>query len=176
MNQSEKTREQQVLEALRRAGGEWIDGPDLANERVGGSEGLRRLRDLIAAGHPIEKRRHPDPARDIWQYRLTRSEFSSAVRRDYTYVPAKPELLASPPEEPTPTTGAFDDLPRHLVLGEVAVCPRCRAKTHRYNYKDYEGARHKDPHKKGKPCLGCNGWGIVPNQGPIAMAPPEGLK
>lgn len=62
------TRQQEVLERLE-AGG-WIDGPDLANAEVGGSEGLKRLRELRAEGRPIERRRHPDPRRDIWQYRL----------------------------------------------------------------------------------------------------------
>ena len=51
--------------------GHWIDGPELANEKVGGSEGLKRLRELRAEGHQIQERKHPDPDRDIWQYRIT---------------------------------------------------------------------------------------------------------
>jgi len=54
---------------------QWIDGPDLANERVGGAEGHRRIRELRANGYPIERRPHPDQQRrrGIYQYRL-RSE------------------------------------------------------------------------------------------------------
>jgi hypothetical protein len=69
-NRSSMTRAEQVLARLRDADGEWVDGPELANERVGGSEGLKRLRELRDEGHPIETRKHPDPDRDIWQYRL----------------------------------------------------------------------------------------------------------
>ena len=71
---SSLSRKDQVLEALSQARGRWVDGPDLANERVGGSEGHRRLRELRADGYTIEQRRHPDPDRDIWQYRLVPSE------------------------------------------------------------------------------------------------------
>jgi hypothetical protein len=69
-NLSDLTRAEQVLQRLRKANGSWVDGPDLANEEVGGSEGLKRLRELRDAGHDIRKRKHPDPTRDIWQYRL----------------------------------------------------------------------------------------------------------
>jgi hypothetical protein len=69
-NLSNLTRAEQVLHRLRQAGGSWVDGPDLANEEVGGSEGLKRLRELREAGHDIRKRQHPDPDRDIYQYRL----------------------------------------------------------------------------------------------------------
>jgi hypothetical protein len=64
------TRKEQVLERLQRAGARWVDGPDLATEECGGSEGHRRLRELRAEGYPIQERRHPDVRRDIWQYRL----------------------------------------------------------------------------------------------------------
>ena len=69
-NRSELSRKEQVLERLRRAGGAWVDGSELATPEVGGSEGLRRLRELRADGHPILDRPHPDPDRDIRQYRL----------------------------------------------------------------------------------------------------------
>ena len=65
-------RREQVLRALTEAHGAWVDGTELANERVGGSEGLKRLRELRAEGHPIEERRHPDSRRTIWQYRLAK--------------------------------------------------------------------------------------------------------
>jgi hypothetical protein len=74
------TRKEQVLERLQDAMDTaeieddpemgWVDGPDLSNEKCGGTEGMRRLRELRAEGWPIEDRHHPDPNRDIWQYRL----------------------------------------------------------------------------------------------------------
>jgi hypothetical protein len=65
------TRKQQVLEMLRLHVGTWVNGTDLATEEVGGSEGLKRLRELRQEGYPIERRKHPDPAREIFQYQLT---------------------------------------------------------------------------------------------------------
>lgn len=78
-NLSDLTRKDQVLAKLREAldapllnPGGWVDGPDLANEEVGGSEGLRRLRELKSDGYLIQERAHPDPSRAIHQYRLVR--------------------------------------------------------------------------------------------------------
>ena len=75
MNSSDMTRREQVLAMLESRNEEWIDGTELATERVGGSEGLKRLRELRQIGldngtYDIERRRHPDIERDIWQYRL----------------------------------------------------------------------------------------------------------
>lgn len=64
------TRAGQVLQRLQDADGEWVNGSELATAECGGSEGLKRLRELRASGYPIEERRHPDPRRAIWQYRL----------------------------------------------------------------------------------------------------------
>lgn len=47
----------------------WVDGYDLADPTVGGSEGLRRLRELRKTGYPIEKQRKPGSA--AFQYRMT---------------------------------------------------------------------------------------------------------
>lgn len=69
MNKSDLTRGEQVLKRLRDASGDWVDGTELATAAVGGSEGLKRLRELRAAGHPIEERHHPEGL-SIWQYRL----------------------------------------------------------------------------------------------------------
>lgn len=49
----------------------WVDGHDLCGPTVGGSEGLRRLRDLRAEGVEIEKRNHPTKGRATVQYRLS---------------------------------------------------------------------------------------------------------
>lgn len=64
------TRKEEVLAHLTDHIGRWVDGSDLANEKVGGSEGLRRLRELQEEGHRISTRKHPDPSRDVWQYML----------------------------------------------------------------------------------------------------------
>lgn len=69
-NLSLLTRKEQVLERLQLAQGGWVDGPLLATEMVGGSEGLRRLRELKEDGYQIERRKHPDPTKAIFQYRL----------------------------------------------------------------------------------------------------------
>lgn len=51
--------------------GDWVDGPELASAHIGGSEGLKRLRELRNEdGYDIRMRKHPDPTRDIFQYRL----------------------------------------------------------------------------------------------------------
>jgi len=161
-NHSDLTRQEQILARLRAAQGAWVDGTELATEAVGGSEGLRRLREL-GATHTIDRRRHPDPSRDIWQYRL---------------VEAGPEQtltdLASP--EPGLPEARFQRLPRTVVMGDVAVCPRCRGKTRLMHFVGLDGIRHKDPHEPKRPCLGCNGFGIVPNKGPIPLTVPDAMR
>ena len=82
-NISELTRKEQVLKRLMENANEWVDGDSLANEKVGGSEGHRRLRELRSEGHEILERRHPDPGRDIWQYMLVSEQKQMGVRRDY---------------------------------------------------------------------------------------------
>lgn len=63
------TRKSAVLDLLRSTD-TWVDGSEIASPAVGGSEGLRRLRELREAdGWPIEHRAHPDSA-TAWQYRL----------------------------------------------------------------------------------------------------------
>lgn len=47
---------------------QWHDGPQICAPGVGGSEGLRRLRELRQSGHQIEKRQISP---GTWQYRLT---------------------------------------------------------------------------------------------------------
>ena len=89
-NYSELTRKEQVLDYLVKRKDEWVDGPEIANEVVGGSEGHKRLRELRAEGRIIEARRHPDPARDIWQYRLLDKPTVSALREP-EYKPPEPK-------------------------------------------------------------------------------------
>lgn len=54
-----KTRRELVLELLQSQAGEWIDAHMICHPGVGGSEGLRRLRELRAEGHLIEMRKKP---------------------------------------------------------------------------------------------------------------------
>src|ERR1019366_3919227 len=103
-NFSDLSRKEQVLQVLVEVGGQWVDGPGLANENVGGSEGLKRLRELRDEdGYGIEARRHPDPERSIWQYRLLDS--------------TPPKLIA-----PIPPTAPF--VPVKAVICPVPDCPR----------------------------------------------------
>jgi hypothetical protein len=113
-NLSNLTRKELVLQYLLARKNDWVDGPELANEEVGGSEGLKRLRELRAEGLPIQTRRHPDPARDIWQYR---------------YV-----VPAGPPVSPIRPTGTpliketkYSVKPERLDFGVMRLCPRCGA-------------------------------------------------
>jgi len=117
-NLSEMTREEQVLYVLESNVGRWVDGTVLANERIGGSEGLKRLRDLKAKGHLIQKRKHPDPTRAIYQYRLV--EQATVEGPPTAWVPPARENHGdsrngvSPRSDPAPQpvsgqTGAFVD-------------------------------------------------------------------
>jgi len=74
-----ETRRGRVLAVLQAADGGWVDGPELASPEVGGSEGLRRLRELRSAGWNIESRRHPD-GWHRWQYRIVDSGAPWAMR------------------------------------------------------------------------------------------------
>lgn len=190
---------------LRRNANSWVDGPDLANERVGGSEGLKRLRELRADGHRIQQRRHPNPDRDIWQYRLVvdsppplrsadrptlddgqpdhSERLSTAVKRNpdgsFEYVPAEPTIeprnRGAGPDEGVMPDFKFTKPPARVDFGAVAVCPRCHARTRKHVFKNTNEMRHKDPYRPKSYCQGCNGWGIVPNKGAIAVTMPEGI-
>mgnify|MGYP006173171977 CR=1 FL=1 len=70
------TRKQRVLDYLMARPNQWVDGPELASPSVGGSEGLRRKRELEAEGHVIEERRHPDRRRAVHQYRVVTDRVS----------------------------------------------------------------------------------------------------
>jgi len=64
------TKVRRVLRYLRARPNVWVDGTELTTPEVGGSEGLRRLREAEAR-FPIviEKRPHPGGGTS-WQYRL----------------------------------------------------------------------------------------------------------
>lgn len=69
-NYSDLTRKEQVLEKLKSAPGVWFNGAELSNEEVGGSEGLKRLRELKAEGWRVQMRKNPAQGSDQFQYRL----------------------------------------------------------------------------------------------------------
>lgn len=120
-NLSDLTRKEQVLALLRASVDSdgrplWVDGPDLANEEVGGSEGLRRLRDLKAEGYLIQERSHPDRSRAIHQYRLVQQATAYGGTSDRVMMPPaepsrdapyredvyRPERRAAPTTPPGP--------------------------------------------------------------------------
>jgi hypothetical protein len=69
-NFSDLTRKEQVLAALKSRPGEWFDTAALSNETVGGSEGIKRLRELKRDGWLIQMRKSPVQGSDQFQYRL----------------------------------------------------------------------------------------------------------
>lgn len=121
-NLSDLTRKEQVEGYLRARLNAWVDGPDLANESVGGSEGLKRLRelraDLRAGGiYEIEMRAHPDPSRDIFQYRMTtRSVYPEPAPAAPMQVPndSSPQV-----ERPPERRNAPDRRSTHLAYDPV---------------------------------------------------------
>jgi hypothetical protein len=196
VNLSEKSRKQRVLDYLRDRQGQWVDGTELISPEVGGSEGLRRVRELRAEIE-IDLRRHPNPLKDVWQYRLRSTERKQASERrlrdavqeipgGWTYI--------EPPNQ-TPDLGLkggsgmvagvmgplFTEVPRSPDFGSILVCPRCKG--HR---KGKTRNKHNEiippdpicyePGRRGTACVRCGGLGIVPNIGPIApVFPDEGV-
>lgn len=78
---------------------------------------------------------------------------------------AQPEI----PVPRQPDAVMFTEMPRRVVMGDVAVCPRCKGKRPLAR-KDFAGrivkpALDYTTEKGGKTaCIRCNGFGIVPNQ------------
>lgn len=102
-----KERREQVLRYLKAHANEWVDGTELANEKVGGSEGLRRVRELREAehgGHRIVTRPHPDRTRSIFQYKLADPDPVLQHQLDdlMAQVPAVSEHPQPAPEPPPP--------------------------------------------------------------------------
>lgn len=112
-NLSDTTRKGQILRFLQERPDEWVDGNLLATEAVGGSEGLRRLRDLRSDGYLIQQRRHPDPNRDIWQYRL---------------LTKSPEITPLRGNAPTNVQQPTPPQKKRLVFGESMFCTYCDGK------------------------------------------------
>ena len=93
----------------------------------------------------------------------------------YDYVPEPTAAYAETIQETITEENAykFTKPPKRIHFGSVAVCPRCHARTQRYKFKNKEDKLHGDPVKDKTPCIGCNGWGFVPNVGPIPMSEPK---
>lgn len=70
MNLNGKTRKQLILDILERNLNAWIGGDELMQPSTGGGRFGARIEELRKDGWEIEARRHPDPKRAIWQYRL----------------------------------------------------------------------------------------------------------
>lgn len=62
------TRKDRVLNALRPR--RWVPGHELTKPDIGGSEGLRRVRELRSEGYEIKMRRQP--GKQTHEYRLVR--------------------------------------------------------------------------------------------------------
>ena len=240
------TRRELVLQLLQRHTNEWVDGTRIASAEVGGSEGLKRLRELRQAGYDIRMRKHPDPRRDIFQYRLvprviptvTKREFSAdintgPVERPLYVPPASPGMLGRDfplrknddgsieivweicvecggryavradhlpgeehqrwlalsqtiegqttiPEVAQPPVYAYTHDPGAVKFGEAAVCPRCKGVRRPRRKRMVKGAyvwykadeMCMDPRDHKNYCKRCNGWGVVPNMGPVTMTKP----
>lgn len=120
-NFSDTTRQDQVLSRLRETRGLWVDGPELANEQVGGSEGLKRLRELRQQGHDIRMRRHPDSRRSIWQYMLMEDGPSAANEEVATEINRPPSVVQhiEPAEKPVyPRSAPLAGRPK---MGEAII-------------------------------------------------------
>lgn len=103
-NLSPQTRKAQVLRYLEQHADQWVDGPDLANAQVGGSEGLKRVRELRADGHRIITRPHPNRSRDVFQYRLVSPErIAPVVQERLDQMLAQGTMLPPGPAPITPT-------------------------------------------------------------------------
>lgn len=139
-NKSALTRKELVLRYLQDHPG-WIDGPDLANERVGGSEGLKRVRELRQEGHRIITRPHPDRSRDVFQYKLVPPEslhptiqhrLDELAAQDLPPVPdytSESESPEPPPPNVTPGMAGRDFIMRRTEDGlfelTKEVCVEC---------------------------------------------------
>lgn len=76
-----RTRRQRVLARLMARSPGWVHGPELCAPDCGGSEGLRRVRELRAEGFGIEKR--PKAGSSAPEYRLVMHEDNEPKVREY---------------------------------------------------------------------------------------------
>jgi hypothetical protein len=136
-NLSDDTRKQQILTYLTLRKDEWVDGPEIANERIGGSEGLRRLRELRADGYIIQQRRHPEPERAVWQYRLTDPAERPLKPDADSWVAQVEPLPDSPPSERPDLKG--------MVFGFHVICPTCKARRRKCDHCGGKGYIDRPP-------------------------------
>lgn len=96
---------------LRDRLGQWVPGPEISNERVGGGEGKRRFRDFWQYGILCECRPMEGKGRTAWEYRIVRD--MTEWELDYCY-----QLMA---EAETEKAGhqARRDWIQFLIHGEI---------------------------------------------------------
>ena len=89
------SRKHRVLQLLRDNFQQWVTTADIEDVNVGAAEGTRRLRELRKTGYAIEKRRHPDPRRTVFQYRLMQWEPGPQATLPSPAKPAAPAVTKS---------------------------------------------------------------------------------
>jgi len=127
LDKNKMTRKDKVLQLLRENLNMWIEGPEIASPQVGGSEGLKRLRELREEGHKIETRPHPNKQRDVWIYRLVGDE---KVKPGLWLCTRCGETVKDKPEEGV----------RRSVVENMAMsnCWKCKKQTI-WQFKEKEG-------------------------------------
>ena len=118
MHDNKMTRKDKVLNLLRENLNVWIEGPRIASPEVGGSEGLKRLRELREDGHKIETKPHPNKKRDVWVYRLVGE---SSVPAGMWSCSRCGDTVKEKPEE-----GAAKSVVETMIM---VNCWKCRKKT-----------------------------------------------
>jgi len=118
-------------------------------------EGLDRDKD---GQYTVVTRECPDCGES---YVFLRSHVSVSVRhRRWLSGELQPEVPI--PVQPPTIKYSHGNVPKRIVFGVSALCPRCHGLT-----KVREGRRSAeamDPHKPTQICPRCDGFGIVPNQ------------
>ena len=124
---STRTKKERILERL--ADGRWHDGYDLCHPSLGGSEGLRRLRELRSEGYDIRKRLKPDSPKEsrVHQYRLDNGE-PPPTEDVLQTVPEKPESGGRPIIDLTECHCAWQRIGPCLTIQERSVS--CVNSTH----------------------------------------------
>lgn len=77
-------------------------------------------------------------------------------------------IEAAIPEQPQKETFAFTQPPMEVAFGSAVICPRCKGL--RRKIKGQRTELCMDPSNPKVPCIRCNGFGIVPNVGPVVSA------
>lgn len=145
-NLSELSRKEQVEKVLRDHLGMWVDGTALANEDVGGSEGLKRLRelrsDLLQAGseYMIQQRKHPGVGRAIYQYRMVKQTTAFTENGQPAWAPPRQEATVARPN-PRPAPPRSDPSAQSAQGSWMDPQQRIPRDTNTYDWKPAKKAR-----------------------------------